>query len=42
MILRQQNWLGQQRVDAPHLRSLESSAAADFDVLAGLIAGLLS
>ena len=34
---RQQNWLGQQRVDIPHLRSLESAAAADFDLLAGRI-----
>lgn len=36
-ILRQQNWLGQQRVDVPHLRSLESSIAADFDMLAGKV-----
>lgn len=35
MIIRQANWLGQQRVDGPHLRALESSAAADFDILAG-------
>lgn len=34
-VIRQQNWLGQQRVDLPHLRSVESSIAADFDVLAG-------
>lgn len=34
-VIRQQNWLGQQRVDLPHLRSLESSVAADFDVLVG-------
>jgi hypothetical protein len=34
-VIRQQNWLGQQRVDLPHLRSLESSIAADFDVLVG-------
>lgn len=34
-IIRQQNWLGQQRVDVPDLRSLESGVAADFDILAG-------
>ena len=34
MIKRQSNWLGQQRVDTPHLRLLESSVANDFDVLA--------
>lgn len=34
-VIRQQNWLGQQRVDLPHLRSLESAVAADFDVLVG-------
>jgi len=34
-VLRQFNWLGQERIDVPHLRSLESSIAADFDVLAG-------
>ncbi len=41
MVIRQQNWLGQQRVDVQHLRALESSAAADMDVLAGqVMAGL--
>lgn len=40
MILRQQNWLPQQRVDLPHLRALESSLAADIDTLAGrMLAG---
>ncbi|MDE1867985.1 MAG: hypothetical protein KGI08_09795, partial [Thaumarchaeota archaeon] len=40
MILRQQNWLGQMRVDIPSLRALESSVAGDFDVLAGkMLAG---
>jgi hypothetical protein len=40
-VLRQQNWLGQQRVDIPHLRSVGSSICADFDVLAGrMLAGL--
>lgn len=34
-VIRQQNWLGQQRVDLPHLRSIESSITADFDVLVG-------
>ena len=38
-ILRQQNWLGQQRLDTPHLRSVESAVAADFDLLAGKILG---
>lgn len=36
-VIRQQNWLGQQRIDVPHLRALESGAAADFDLLAGTI-----
>lgn len=36
-VLRQQNWLGNQRVDVPHLRSLESAVAADFDLLAGIM-----
>jgi hypothetical protein len=35
MINRQTNFLGQMRVDVPHLRALESSVAADFDVLGG-------
>ncbi len=39
-VLRQMNWLGQQRVDVPHARTLESSICADFDLLAGrLLAG---
>jgi hypothetical protein len=36
-VLRQFNFLGQQRVDVPHLRSLESSIAADFDVVIGKV-----
>ena len=36
-IERQQNWLGNQRGDIPHFRSIESSIAADFDVLAGTV-----
>lgn len=36
-VLRQLNLLGQQRIDVPHLRALESSIAADFDVFAGRI-----
>lgn len=36
-VQRQQNWLGQQRVDVPHLRAVESGVAHDFDVLAGII-----
>jgi hypothetical protein len=38
-ILRQFNWLGQARIDVPHLRAVESSIAADFDVLAGKMLG---
>lgn len=36
-VIRQKNWLGQQRVDVPHLREIESSIVDDFDVLAGQI-----
>lgn len=36
-VIRQANILGQQRVDVPHLRALESSISADFDLLAGQI-----
>lgn len=36
-VLRQQNFLGQGRVDVPHIRALESSIAADFDVVAGRV-----
>jgi hypothetical protein len=37
---RQENWQSQQRVDVPHLRSVESSICGDFDLLAGtMIAG---
>lgn len=36
-VTRQENWLGQQRVDVPHLRSVESAVAGDFDLLAGQI-----
>lgn len=32
---RQFNFLGQQRIEVPHLRSMESAVAADFDDLAG-------
>lgn len=40
-IRRSQNWLNQQRVDTPHLRSLESAIRNDFDeLLAGLITGI--
>src|SRR5882672_6503029 len=34
-VLRQLNVLGQMRVDVPHIRSIESSIAADFDVVVG-------
>ncbi len=38
---RQMNFLGQMRLDVPHLRMLESAVAADFDALAGnAMAGL--
>jgi hypothetical protein len=36
-VIRQANILGQQRLDVPHLRALESSVSADFDLLAGRI-----
>ena len=36
-VLRQLNVLGQQRLDVPHIRSIESAVAADFDVLAGRV-----
>jgi hypothetical protein len=36
-VLRQQNWLGNQRVDIPHLRAHESAVAADIDLLAGIM-----
>ncbi len=36
-ITRQGNFLGQQRVDVPDLRSIESAVANDFDLLAGII-----
>jgi hypothetical protein len=36
-VTRQQNWLGQQRVDVPHLRAIESAVANDFDVFAGIL-----
>lgn len=40
-VIRQQNWLGQQRVDVPHVRAIESSICADFDILAGdILAGI--
>jgi len=39
-IKRRQNWLGQQRVDAPHLKSIESAVSNDFDeLLSGLVTG---
>ena len=34
-VIRQHNWLSQQRVDVPHLRSIESGVANDFDIFAG-------
>jgi hypothetical protein len=38
-VLRQANLLGNQRLDVPHLRALESATAADFDVVAGRVQG---
>ena len=38
-VLRQANILGQQRLDVPHLRAIESSICADNDVLAGRVMG---
>lgn len=38
-IERQGNWLGQMRVDAPHVRMLESAICNDFDVLANIVTG---
>lgn len=39
-VIRQANILGQQRFDVPHIRGIDSSVAADFDILAGkMIAG---
>lgn len=35
-VKRQSNFLGQQRVDVPHLRAMESAVAADFDALGGV------
>jgi len=36
-VLRQANLLGDQRIDVPHLRAIESATAADFDVVAGRV-----
>ncbi len=36
-VKRMKNWLGQQRVDTPHLREIESAVAGDFDDLAGKV-----
>jgi hypothetical protein len=38
-VIRQANILGQQRIDVPHLRAIESSVCGDFDLLAGTIIG---
>lgn len=38
-VSRQANILGQMRVDVPHLRAIESSICADFDLLAGAVMG---
>ena len=35
--IRQQNFIAQQRLDVPHLRSIESAVARDFDILAGSV-----
>jgi parallel beta-helix repeat protein len=36
-VIREENFLGQQRVDVPHLRSLDAGVDGDIDVLAGSI-----
>lgn len=36
-VLRQFNILGQERLDVPHFRAMESAAAADFDLLMGMM-----
>ena len=39
-VRRRQNWLGQQRVDVPHLKSVESAVSNDFDeLISGLVIG---
>jgi microcystin-dependent protein len=39
-VRRRQNWLGQQRVDVPHLKSIESAVSNDFDeLISGLVTG---
>lgn len=34
-VIRQQQWLGQMRVDSPHLKTIDSAICNDFDILAG-------
>lgn len=36
-VKRQQAWSGNQRVDVPHLRSVDSGVASDFDTVAGQV-----
>jgi hypothetical protein len=38
-VTRQENWIGQQRVDVPHLRALEAASAYDWDVFGGIVIG---
>ena len=39
-VKRKQNWQGQQRVDTPHLKSIESAVSHDFDqLISGLVIG---
>lgn len=38
-VISQGNLAGQQRIDVPHLRSIESGVAGDFDILSGRIFG---
>lgn len=39
-VRRRQNWQGQQRVDVPHLKSVESAVSNDFDeLISGLVTG---
>jgi hypothetical protein len=40
-VRRQQNWISQQRVDVPHMRSVESAVANDFDeMLRAIVTGV--
>ncbi len=38
-VLRENNWIGQQRLDIPQLRTIESGVRGDFDLATGIIFG---